>query len=87
MTSQHPSNCDDPKIQVLNQTFFEFDLEAAKDFPTVRFVDFSDILCPEDTCPARINGHTGYRDQHHLAIPTVLDLAESMHNELRDILQ
>lgn len=81
------SSCDDPKIQVLNQTFFALDQGAAKDFPTVRFVDFSDILCPEDTCPARINGHTGYRDQHHLAIPTVLDLAESMHDELRDILQ
>ena len=80
------SNCDDPKIQVLNQTFFAFDQEAASDFPTVHFMDFSKTLCPEDKCPARINGHTGYRDHHHLAIPTVLDLAESMHDELRDIL-
>ena len=80
------SNCDDPKIQVLNQTFFAFDQEAASDFPTVHFMDFSITLCPEDKCPARINGHTGYRDHHHLAIPTVLDLAESMHDELRDIL-
>jgi hypothetical protein len=81
------SKCDAPRLQVLDQTLFATDQEAAKDFTQVRFVDFSNILCQADTCPAIMNGHTAYKDSHHLAMRTVLDLTERLYKELGGILK
>jgi hypothetical protein len=81
------TKCDAPIFMALDQTMFTLDQETAKSFPQVRFMDFSDILCQADKCPAMMNGHIAYKDNHHLSLPTVLDLAEFLDKELEDILK
>lgn len=86
-TDTPTSQCDAPISQALDTTLFTLDQATAKNFQNVRFLDFSDVLCTGNQCPAMINGHIGYSDTHHLALPTVQDLGERLEKELTQILQ
>lgn len=85
-TDTPTSQCDVPISPALNTTLFTLDQATAKNFPDVRFLDFSDILCQRDHCPAMINGHPGYKDTHHLALPTVQFLGNQLAKNLTQIL-
>ncbi|MDH4194502.1 MAG: acyltransferase, partial [Nitrospirota bacterium] len=67
------TKCDASVLTALDQQMFALDRQTAKSFPHVHFIDFSEILCQGDTCPAMMNGHTAYKDRHHLSLPMVLD--------------
>ena len=85
-TGVSSTTCDATRLQVLDQIMFAVDQEAAESFRHVTFVDFSDILCQADSCPAMLNGHIAYKDTHHLALPMVMDLADSLKTEIENIL-
>ncbi|MGD9849880.1 MAG: acyltransferase family protein [Nitrospirales bacterium] len=86
--TETPTNqCDAPISQALDTTLFTLDQATAKNFQDVRFLDFSDVLCKEDQCQAMINGHIGYKDTHHLALPMVQDLGKRLEQELAQLLK
>ncbi|MEZ4344027.1 MAG: acyltransferase family protein [Nitrospirales bacterium] len=80
------SQCGAPISHALNTTLFTLDQATAEGFTNVRFLDFSDVLCEKDQCPPMINGHIGYKDTHHLALPTVQELGTRLDKELTQIL-
>jgi hypothetical protein len=50
--------------------------ERAADPERVRFVDLTDRLCPDATCPVVEDGTLMYRDAHHLTVNYAAELAD-----------
>ena len=48
----------------------------------VRFVDLTDRLCPDDTCPVMEDGKVIYRDNHHLTMSFSETLAEPLRKAI-----
>lgn len=49
--------------------------DAADGASNVTLLDFTDVYCNDDTCPAVVGGANVYRDQDHLTVTFVDSLA------------
>lgn len=56
---------------------------VASEFPLVRVFDPTPILCPNDTCPARVNGIIAYTDYMHISKTMSLAMVKSLAPYLR----
>jgi peptidoglycan/LPS O-acetylase OafA/YrhL len=76
------SKCDFPRA---GHTYLDEPLakaERAAAPKAVRFVDLTERLCPDDTCPVMEDGKVIYRDNHHLTMSFSETLAEPLRKAI-----
>ena len=56
---------------------------VAGEFPDVQVFDPTPILCPNDVCPARVNGIVAYTDYMHISKTMALAMVDSLAPYLR----
>lgn len=78
-TGAEPATCDQ-KVEVKpgTRTFEKIVRQSAKDRPDVRTVSLDQLICPDDMCPAVVNGIPTHRDNQHLT----WDYAEAIMPEV-----
>ncbi|WP_245938224.1 acyltransferase family protein [Williamsia limnetica] len=58
----------------------------AGDFPNMTFLDFTDAMCDDTTCPAIVGNVLVWHDFHHLTTSFVRTLVPALDESLRDAL-
>ena len=51
---------------------------VAQEFPDVRLFDPTPILCPNEICPARVNGIIAYTDYMHISRTMSLAMVQAL---------
>ena len=82
-TGADPESCDQQiDIKTGTQTFEKITRALAKENPHVLSVSLHELICPQGTCPAEVNGIPTHRDNQHLT----WDYAEAIMPDLDDLL-
>lgn len=82
-TGADPESCDQQiDIKTGTQTFEKITRALAKENPHVLSVSLDELICPQGTCPAEVNGIPTHRDNQHLT----WDYAEAIMPDLDDLL-
>lgn len=73
--------CDVPRAEALNTTVAEAERSAARS-SEARYVDLTDYMCNDTSCPAIVGNELLYRDAHHLTTT----FSESLAAPLEEVL-
>ena len=57
-------------------------IHAARSFSNVAFIDMNNVVCPNGTCTAVVDGILAYRDTHHLSAEYVEAMASMLKKNI-----
>ena len=80
----NPSECDAPVYELPSVAKLERIWEdLPRDYPRVTVVDIDDLVCPDDICPAMVDGVVTFRDDNHLTEDFAATLMDSLFARAR----